>query len=200
MGLPGPPVHRLHRRRRPGHADSRAGHRRPLQPADHRDRQQQRLPRPDRVGAGRPRLPRVRGPLRAQHRLRQGRRGVRRPPGSGSSGPATSGPRSGPPSTMPALPWSTVTSTPTSPRFPATSSSRPRASPRRSCAASPTSSPPPGPCSRTRSTSSAADLADACLVSLGADWVAAGCHATILVGDPAAAGCLHRPGPVGQRL
>jgi pyruvate dehydrogenase (quinone) len=30
-------------------------------------------------------------------------------------GPATSRPRSGPPSTMPALPWSTVTSTPTSP-------------------------------------------------------------------------------------
>jgi pyruvate dehydrogenase (quinone) len=30
-------------------------------------------------------------------------------------GPATSRPRSGPPSTMPALPWSTVTSTPTAP-------------------------------------------------------------------------------------
>jgi len=80
------------------------------------------------------------------------------PPASGWRRPATSRPPSGPPSTTPPRPWSTAWSTPTSPRFPArSSSSRPRASPRRSCAASPTSSPPPGPSSRTRSTSCAAD-------------------------------------------
>jgi hypothetical protein len=79
-------------------------------------------------------------------------------PASGSSRPGTWRPPSGPPWTTPVRPWSSAWSTPTSRRCPArSSSSRPRASPRRSCAASPTSWPPPGPSSRTRSTSSAGE-------------------------------------------
>jgi hypothetical protein len=58
VGPPGPPVRRLHRRRRPGHAHGRAGHGRPLPAPHHRGRQQQRLPEPDRMGAGGARLPR----------------------------------------------------------------------------------------------------------------------------------------------
>ena len=137
--VPGPAGHRVRRRRRVRDAHGRVPHRRPAPAAGQGRRQQQRLARPDPVGADGARLPRVRRAVPEPPpdfaawarpaagygaKVTQARRPARRDPrGAGLRR---------------ARRWSTSTSTRTSRRCPARSpTSRRRSSPRRSCKGQP---------------------------------------------------------------
>ena len=133
--LPGPPGHRVRRRRRVRHVDGGVPHRRAPRLAGQGRRQQQQLVRPDPVGADRARLPGVRGPPRtARGRLRGLGHGVRRLRGQGRQTRRAPERHRGAARSPRAGDWSTATSIPTSRRCrPRSPTNRPRRSPRPSC-------------------------------------------------------------------
>ena len=155
--LPGPPVHRVRRRRRIRHADGGVRHRLPLRAADQGGHQQQRRARPDPVGADGARLSRSSASASSGSRLR--RRGPRRAAASGVRVDKSADARGGRHARLRASRarrWSTCSVNPDEPPMPGkVTYEQAKASPRPSCAANRTRPRSPPRCSGTRSASCA---------------------------------------------